>query len=361
MIEDTANRSGEPRYFLVPEDEVFYIEAEERGNRVRYWMFRQLADAEKCLLFLNHQGGLSPSSPPFWWYRRGLHPRVSLSKPDPEKAPGRVSLTVDSEPTDRGWTGASDAVSLSHILLLSREELEYELRQHVSSSAMHPLAGTRGTDVAGPTPSTDPHLDKLISRWQRWRRIYTSAGQPAHDEPRWEAGRLHLRHGYPLPGWTSYIVDPADGGYYVLTATTERRNSPLEASAGFFTDADDVSKYIIWTLGETLRMNRRLDPIAWAWEDSGLDARVRWTPRAEFVSKYELIADPSRYFILRTGGIQPENRLLPLTYDELVDQLLDGMPEELRSETSPLPPKLKPSSAGGNTPTKPSEGHQHAD
>lgn len=357
MIEDTANRSGEPRYFLVPEDKVFYIEAEERGNRVRYWMFRQLADAEKCLLFLNHQGGLSPSSPPFRWYRRGLHPRVSLSKPDPENVPGRVSLTVDDEPTDRGWMGVNDAISLSHVLLMSYKDLENELRQHVLSGTTR--AGGREGDVADAAPRADPHLNKLITRWQRWRRIYASAGQPAHDEPRWEARRLHLRHGYPLPGWTSYIVDPADGGYYVLTATTERRNSPLEASAGFFIDADDVSKYIIWNLGETLRMHRRLDPIAWAWEDSGLDARVRWTPRAEFVSKYELISDPSRYFILRAGGIQPENRLLPLTYDELVDQLLDGMPEELRSETSPLPPKLKPSSAGGNTPTRPSEGGQH--
>ena len=360
MIEDTANRSGEPRYFLVPEDKVFYIEAEERGTRVRYWMFRQQADAEKCLSFLNHQGGLSPSSPPFSWYRRGLHPRVSLSKPDPEMAPGRVSLTVDGEPTDRGWMDASDAVSLSHILLLSHEALEYELRQHVSSRAVHPIAGTRGTDVAGTTPSADPHLDKLISRWQRWRRIYTSAGQPAHDEPRWEAGRLHLRHGYPLPGWTSYIVDPADGGYYVLTATTERRNSPLEASAGFFIDADDVSKYIIWNLGETLRMNCRLDPIAWAWEASGLDARVRWTPRAEYVSKYELITDPSRYFILRAGGIQPENRLLPLTYDELESRLFDGMPEEHRPGSSPAPSTLEPSGFSRDATAKPSEGGQHA-
>lgn len=360
MIDEAIQRRGEPWYFLVPEDGVFYVEAEERGTRGRYWMFRRLADAEKCLPFLNHQGGRSPGSPLFRWYRRGLHPRVSLSKPNPENVPGRVTLTVDGEPIDRGWMGVEDAISLSHVLLLSYEALEHELQQHVSSGGAHPRADGRGTDIAGAAPQADPHLDELISRWQRWRHIYAAAGRPAHDEALWESGRLHLREGYPFPDWTSYIVDPADGGYYVLTATTERRSNPLEGSAGFFTDADDVSKYIIWNLGENLRMRYRLDPIAWAWEDSGLDARVRWIPRAEFVSKYEMIADPSRYFVSRAGGMQPENHLLPLTYDELEGQLFNGMPEQLRDEFTPPPPTPQPSSACGDATTKPTEGGQHA-
>lgn len=361
MTDDAVNLRGEPWYFLVPEDDVFYIEAQERRTRGRYWMFRQRSDAEKCLLFLNHQGGRSPESPLFRWYRRGLHPRVSLSKPDPENAPSRVSLTVDGEPADRGWMDMDDAVSLSHVLLLTYEELEYELRQDVSSGTARRRSGERDTNVAGAAPQPDPRLDALISRWQHWRRIYASAGRPAHDEPVWESGRLHLREGYPFPDWTSYIVEPADGGYYVLTATTERRNNPLEGSVGFFTDADDLSKYLIWNLGENLRISCRLDPIAWAWEYRGLDARARWIPRAEFVSKYELIADPSRYFILRTGGVQPENRLLPMAFDDLEAQLLDGMPAEIRSQASPPPPIPKPSSTYGDATTKPTDGGQHVD
>lgn len=69
----------------------------------------------------------------------------------------------------------------------------------------------------------------------------------------------------------------------------------------------------------------------WAWEDAGLDPRVQQTSLEKFVSKYALKSNPSRYFILRAGGIQPVNRLLPLTYAELDAQLLAGMPESVLS------------------------------
>ncbi|MUM09045.1 hypothetical protein B5P44_30205 [Mycobacterium sp. CBMA 213] len=312
------------------EDDVFYIESEERGARSRSWMFRQLSDAEKCLLLLNREGTSRADALMSRWHRRGLHPRASLSKPDPDNFPGRVSVAVDGEPIDRGWMGATHAILLSHALALSPEQLELELRQDVPFAPGDSSSGEPETGIASPESQADPQLNELVSRWQKWRRIYAYAGQPAHDEPVWESGQLHLRHGYPFPGWTSYIVEAADGGYYVMTATTERRNNPLEGSAGFFTHADDAGKYIIWNIGEDLRLDCRLDPIAWAWEDGGLDVRVHCTPRAEFVSRYELISDPSRYFILRAGGIQPENHLLPLTYDELESQLLDGMPETWR-------------------------------
>jgi len=186
-------------------------------------------------------------------------------------------------------------------------------------------------NMTGTESSSDSQLEELINRYDKWRQIYAYAGQPARDAPVWEAGRLHLRRGYPYPDWTSYIVEPTDGGYNVLTATTERRNEPLESLSGFFTDADDAGKYVIWNVGESLRMSCRLDPIMWAWEDAGLDPRVQQTSLEKYVSKYSLKSDPSRYFILQAGGVQPVNHLLPLTYGELDAQLLAGMPDSVLS------------------------------
>jgi hypothetical protein len=178
---------------------------------------------------------------------------------------------------------------------------------------------------------SDPAVEELISRCEKWRRIYTYAGKPPMDEPLWEDGRLNLRAGYPYPGWTAYIIESKGGGYDVLKSTTERRNEPLESLRAFFTCIDDAGKYIVLNIGDSLRIDCRIDPIYWAWEDSGLDPRVTQTSLGEYVSKFELKEDPNRYFVLQAGGIQPENRLLPLTYDELDGLLLDGMPESVLS------------------------------
>ncbi|HYB36839.1 MAG TPA: hypothetical protein VEF72_14510 [Mycobacterium sp.] len=121
-------------YYLVAENDVYYIDEKERGSRGRYWMFRNFADAEKCILFLISQRsrpGRYADSPRFRWYKEGLDPRVSLNKPDPVNYPGRVSLTVDQEPVDRGWMGENDAVPFSHAIVLTYEELDVALREGV--------------------------------------------------------------------------------------------------------------------------------------------------------------------------------------------------------------------------------------
>ncbi|OBH28766.1 hypothetical protein A5692_22170 [Mycobacterium sp. E342] len=99
-------------------------------------MFRNYEDAEKYLAFLISQmahTGKYSNSPSFRWYREGLNPRVSLSKPDPANYPGRVSMTVDDEPSDRGWMPEHDAIAASRVIVLSFEELDYMLRQGVPS------------------------------------------------------------------------------------------------------------------------------------------------------------------------------------------------------------------------------------
>jgi hypothetical protein len=144
-------------------------------------------------------------------------------------------------------------------------------------------------------------------------------------------GPKRTSQGNPYPGRTAYLIESKGGGYDVLKSTTERRNEPLESLRAFFTCIDDAGKYIVLNIGDSLRIDCRIDPIYWAWEDSGLDPRVTQTSLGEYVSKFELKEDPNRYFVLQAGGIQPENRLLPLTYDELDGLLLDGMPESVLS------------------------------
>lgn len=125
---------SEDSYFLVNDNGVYYIDEKERGTRRRYWMFRALEDAEKCLLFLISQSarpGKYSDSPRFRWNAEGLDSRVSLSKPDPENYPGRVSMTVDAEPIDRGWMGENDAVPFSHAITMTYDQLDEALREGV--------------------------------------------------------------------------------------------------------------------------------------------------------------------------------------------------------------------------------------
>lgn len=173
---------------------------------------------------------------------------------------------------------------------------------------------------------------ELISRYRKWRRIYSNAGQPAPDEPEWESGRLNFRSGYPYEGWTAYILEPKDSGYEVLRATTERRTEPSENPLAFFSHVEEAGKYIIWKSAVGVRVALRLPSVSQAWRAEGLDPRVKQISLDTYVSKYELKDDPSRYFVLRAGGVQPENRLLPLSYDELDALLLAGMPESVTSQ-----------------------------
>lgn len=125
---------GDISYYLVLEKYGYFIDSEERGSRHTYWMFKRFEDAEKYLAFLISQTarpGEYTDSPAYRWYQEGLHPRVTLTKPDPVNFPGRVSLRVDHEPTERGWMGETDAPAGSHVLVLSFEELDAVLREGI--------------------------------------------------------------------------------------------------------------------------------------------------------------------------------------------------------------------------------------
>ncbi|WP_328352484.1 hypothetical protein OG976_19855 [Mycobacterium sp. NBC_00419] len=175
-------------------------------------------------------------------------------------------------------------------------------------------------------------LNQLVAQYDKWRRIYSLLGELPRDEAVWDGTRLHLRAGYPQPGWTGYIIEPEGSGCSVSAVTSERRNEPIESLSGYFSSVDDAGKYIVLKTGESLRIRLRLDPIEWGWEDAGLDHRVRQVSLDRYVSKFELKDDPSTYIVLQVGGDQPESKLLTLTYNELDDLLLDGMPESVLSQ-----------------------------
>ncbi|MCV7029365.1 hypothetical protein [Mycobacterium sherrisii] len=125
---------GEISYYLVIENDHYYIDKKSRSSRGRYWMFRRFEDAEKYMLFLISQmvrPGRYADSPGFHWYREGLDPRVTLTKDDPVNHPGRVRLTVDKEAIDRGWMTEHNAVAGSHIIVPSFNELEKSLREQI--------------------------------------------------------------------------------------------------------------------------------------------------------------------------------------------------------------------------------------
>jgi hypothetical protein len=125
--------SGET-YYLSPQDDVYYIDEEERSSRGRFWMFRRLEDAEKGLLFLMSQAarpGKYSDSPRYRWNEQGLNANVHLHKTDPEKRPGRVAMTVDREPIDRGWMGENDAIPFSHAITLTYDELDSAVREGI--------------------------------------------------------------------------------------------------------------------------------------------------------------------------------------------------------------------------------------
>lgn len=133
-----ATATGGTYFYLTDEDGTYYVDSEERGTRVRLRMFRALEDAEKYLLLAISQDarpGKYTDSPRSRWRRAGLHPRVTLAFPDPEKLPGRATVTVDDEGLDRGWMGRNEAIAFSHAIILTFEELDQTLRQGIPVEA----------------------------------------------------------------------------------------------------------------------------------------------------------------------------------------------------------------------------------
>lgn len=182
---------------------------------------------------------------------------------------------------------------------------------------------------------SDQGVIELIAHYSKWCRIYRYAGRApsAPDEPDLENSRLYFRRGYPLPDWTAYIIEAtADGEFCVLRTSTERRNTPVEAREAVFSRIEDAGKFVIYKAATYLRVDCGLESITQKWRAEGLDSRVEKTIMSEDRAKYSLHSDPSIYFIAYSGGIQPYNHILTLSYDELDDVLLEGFDDAVTSQ-----------------------------
>jgi hypothetical protein len=187
---------------------------------------------------------------------------------------------------------------------------------------------------------SDPAVIELLARYNKWRRIYLYTGKAssAPDEPDFEDSRLYFRRGYPLPDWSAYIIEVTAGNEFrVLRASTERRNTPAEAEEAVFSRLHDAGKFILYKVATTLRSETGLESITQKWRAEGLDARVDKVIISADAAKYSLLSDPTTYFIAYSGGIQPYNHILALSYDELDDVLLEGFDATVISKLASEP------------------------
>lgn len=179
--------------------------------------------------------------------------------------------------------------------------------------------------------AVDAAFDEFGTRFQLWRLRYAVADRPTWDPPSGADGRLWVRYGYPRPGWVGFVVAPRDSGYDLLRIRADVPDTPAETLVGFFGHADDVGKYILFEVGEHLRSLCGLAPLTSLWHAEGVDPRITVTPVAQYITRYELPGFPQHCAVLHAAGMQPQSRILVLSFDELDDLLCEGMPPNMRT------------------------------
>lgn len=184
-----------------------------------------------------------------------------------------------------------------------------------------------GTGTLSPD---DPETRLFLDHYERWRKAYAADGRPPRNAPVWQAGKLYLRENYPHQDWSAYAFEQgSDGKVTLLTVSTERRIKPHEAVKAVFSSVALAGKYVLLTIGDYLRIQKRLDPVAWRLREAGLSPAVEKTSIDEKRAEYALKDDPTKYFITGARGISWNNWLLVLSYEDLNRALAEGFPESL--------------------------------
>jgi hypothetical protein len=181
---------------------------------------------------------------------------------------------------------------------------------------------------AGSLSPGDPNTRLFLDHYERWRRVYAAADRAPRNQPDWKDGKLYLRENYPHQDWSGFALEQSpDGSVLLLTISTERRDTPHEAVKGVFSDVEIAGKYLILSIGDYLRINLRLDPVAWRLRDAGLSPEVEKVPIDDKQAKYMLRDAPTRYFTTGARGISWNNWLLTISYEQLNSELGQGFPE----------------------------------
>src|SRR5437764_1176059 len=71
--------------------------------------------------------------PDFRWYREGADTRARLEKTDPTAGYSYISLYIDNEPLDQGYLRQIDAITFSHPLLLTYDQVDATYRDGLPS------------------------------------------------------------------------------------------------------------------------------------------------------------------------------------------------------------------------------------
>lgn len=175
----------------------------------------------------------------------------------------------------------------------------------------------------------NPDVIELLRYYERWRVLYSRASRPTLNAPDWEKAKLYFREGYAHPDWSAYALQQQDSDIAVLRVSTERRSAPLEVIELVFSNVLNAGKYLLYKTGDSLRIEKRLDPLSWEFLDSGLHPAVEKQRMAGGLARYSLTSDPTAYFITGAEGISSTNWLLPLSYEELHWRLTAGFPDDV--------------------------------
>ncbi|WP_204079938.1 hypothetical protein [Mycobacterium riyadhense] len=199
--------------------------------------------------------------------------------------------------------------------------------------------------IQGERLSDYPGLQEVADRYETWRRrwLSTTGIESSRGSPEFSDRCLWFRNGYPYPDWTATIIEPSHLGFLVLSATTERRNSPLIAVEAVFTRLEDAGKYVLAFFGDMLRLECKLEPLYRQWRRAGicscLEKGTAEQQVVEFIAnyngvsrdvidrlthKYWVKAEPERYAHLSSFD-EPTSRVLTMSYNELDVMLTEGL------------------------------------
>ncbi|MEV6768352.1 hypothetical protein AB0N05_06925 [Nocardia sp. NPDC051030] len=125
---------GGMHHYVIETAEGWRLDQAERNDRRPVVELRNFPDMEKFLLCLMGEAaykGDYTQAPYYRWYEQGVAPGVTLQPVDPQNEYSPVYLIVEGEP--QGSTRQSEAISFSHPLLMTYEEIETLYRSKIPS------------------------------------------------------------------------------------------------------------------------------------------------------------------------------------------------------------------------------------